>query len=300
MKNHLSTHHAIVLLAIVVFAWGINWPITKATLHYLSPLWITALRSGLGMLALLAICLTSQRLVLPRRGDVPVVLSVGLLHMVAFSVLVTIGLQFVPAGRSVVLAYTTPLWVVPGARLFLGESLTPQRLIGVGLGLTGLLWLFNPLTFDWSNHQIVVGNLLILMAAFCWAASILYVRSHTWVTAPFELVFWQALLATVVLTLLAFQFEGVPKIGWTLELVLLLLYGGLFGIALAYWAINTVNRALPAVTTSLGLLGVPVLGILCSALALHESVDMALLSAMSLIIGGIAVGTAPFAKLKFR
>ena len=47
-------------------------------------------------------------------------LSIALLHMVGFTLLGTIGLEIVPAGRSVVLAYTTPLWVVPGASLFLG------------------------------------------------------------------------------------------------------------------------------------------------------------------------------------
>lgn len=71
----------------------------------------------------------------------------------------------------------------------------------------------------------------------------------------------------------------------------LLLYGGVFGIALAYWAVTTVNRMLPATTTSLGLLGVPVLGMICSALALGEAVGAALLGAMGLILGGILVGT---------
>ena len=51
------------------------------------------------------------------------ILSVGLLHMGAFAALVSLGLQHVPAGRSVVLAYTTPLWVIPAARLFLGEPI---------------------------------------------------------------------------------------------------------------------------------------------------------------------------------
>jgi drug/metabolite transporter (DMT)-like permease len=259
------------LLGVVALAWGINWPVGKALLAYLPPIWLVALRSAVGTVALLAICLLRGWLVVPNRGDIPVILSVGVLHMTAFSVLVSLGLQFVPAGRSVVLAYTTPLWVVPGAWLLLGEPLTGRRLLGVGLGLLGLLLIFNPLTFDWHDRRAVFGNGLVMLAALCWAASILYVRSHRWVTPPFELVFWQALLATCLLVPLAVVHDGVPAIDWQPRLMALLLYGGMFGIALAYWAVTTVNRALPATTTSLGLLGVPVFGMVCSAVALGES-----------------------------
>ncbi|MDW3680317.1 hypothetical protein RA280_00865 [Cupriavidus sp. CV2] len=72
--------------------------------------------------------------------------------------------------------------------------------------------------------------------------------------------------------------------------VVVLLYGGVFGIALAYLALTTVNRALPAMATSLGLLGVPVSGSLCSALALGEPLGRPLLGAMAMIVGGVALG----------
>ena len=180
--------------------------------------------------------------------------------------------------------------MVPGAWLLLGEPLTSRRLFGVGLGLLGLLLIFNPLMFDWHAGRAVFGNGLVMLAALCWAGSILYVRSHKWVTPPFELVFWQALLATVLLVPLALLHDGVPSIDWQPSLIGLLLYGGVFGIALAYWAVTTVNRILPATTTSLGLLGVPVFGIVCSAVALGEVVSGALLGAMGLILGGILVG----------
>ena len=73
--------------------------------------------------------------------------------------------------------------------------------------------------------------------------------------------------------------------------MLLLLYGGICGSALAYWAIAVVNRSLPAAVTSLGLLATPVVGTLAAALALGEPVTLTLLGAMTLIIGGIALGT---------
>jgi drug/metabolite transporter (DMT)-like permease len=130
----------------------------------------------------------------------------------------------------------------------------------------------------------------VLAAAFCWAVSILHVRAHKWVSTPFELVPWQALLATCALMLLALTFEGVPQIEWNARLLVLLLYGGAVGIALPYWAMQTVNRSLPAVTTALGLLAVPIVGVACSAIALGEPLNFALLAATVLIVGGIALG----------
>ena len=63
----------------------------------------------------------------PHRADIPVVFSVGLLQNMGFITLVTIGMQFMPAGRAAILAYTSPIWVVPAAALLLGERFTLFR-----------------------------------------------------------------------------------------------------------------------------------------------------------------------------
>jgi len=245
---------------------------------------------------LLILLVARGQFIIPRRGDIPVICAIALLHMVAFSALVAFGLRFVPVGRSIVLGYTTPLWVVPGAWLFLKEPMTRSRLAGTGIGLLGLIVLFNPLTLDWSDRNALTGSVLLLLAALCWAANILYVRAHHWLSTPFQLAFWQTLLACVVLSMLAFLFDGVPHIVWSPGLAAAFLYSGIFGTALAYWAMAVVNRSLPATTTSLGILATPVVGVICSTVALGERIDASLIIAMALILTGIAVGTIPLGK----
>jgi drug/metabolite transporter (DMT)-like permease len=291
MNDTLSQRAAILLFAVVVLAWGITWPVMKAIVAEVPPLWASTIRSAIAAVVLLLVLGMGRNLIVPPRGDLPVIANIALLHMVAFAALMAIGLQFIPAGRSVVLGYTAPLWVVPGARLFLGERITTRRAVGVGIGMAGLALMFNPLAFDWSNHTAVLGNALILIGAFCWAISIVHVRAHQWIATPFQLVFWQVLLATVLLLALALLFEGVPSIVWNVRLVLLFAFASVIGVALAYWAMATVNRSLPAVTTSLGVLATPVVGTLCSAFVLGESIGPTLIAAMALILGGIAVGT---------
>ncbi len=288
--SSVSRRAAVAMLIVVVMAWGFAWPVNKLILQELSPLWTAGVRAALGTATLFAIMPLAGRLRLPRRHDLPVVLSISLLHMVGFTVLSGIGLQLVSTGRSVVLAYTTPLWIVPGAHLFLRERITPGRALGALMGLAGLGVLFNPLAFDWSDHVAVLGNLALLAAALCWAASILHIRGHRWHATTIDLLPWELLVATVVLVPLALAVDGWPTPHWSTGLVLLLLYGGIPGTAIAYWATAVASRGLPSVTMSLGLLVAPLISITTATLALGEALSGALLAAVVLIIGGVAAG----------
>src|SRR5882724_3335158 len=224
MAGGLSTRSAALLLAAVVLAWGTNWPVTKMIVHEVPPLWATALRCMIAAAALAPLLWAQGDFIIPKRGDLPIVLCTSILHMVAFSALVAAGLQFVPAGRAIVLGYTTPIWVAIGASIFLSEAITGRRAIGIGFGLAGLAVIFNPATLNWSDHSALSGSGLILIAAFCWAANIVYVRAHRWISTPFQLVFWQVLLAAALLSVIAGFTEGAPHIVWTAHLSALMLY----------------------------------------------------------------------------
>ena len=158
------------------------------------------------------------------------------------------------------------------------------------MGLVGLVVLFNPTTFDWTSRDAVLGNGAIIVAAFLWAASILHIRGHRWRSTPLDLVPWEMLLATVIVTTLAARLDGAPVVALNGRLVALLLYAGIPGTAVAYWATALASRNLPAVTTSLGLLATPVLSVVVATLWLGEPLTLVLVVAIVLILGGVAVG----------
>jgi drug/metabolite transporter (DMT)-like permease len=83
-------------LVIVIAAWGLTWPVNKVVLATLSPLWAVTLRSAIATLALFAIAAWRGRVTLPPRQDLPVLLSITLLHMVGFNLLASWGLGLVP------------------------------------------------------------------------------------------------------------------------------------------------------------------------------------------------------------
>ena len=101
----------------------------KLALGHSTPLWIAALRFMLGAATLFAILAARGGVRLPPRGDISIIVSVGLLQMLVNTTLIIFALRFVPPGRSSVLGYTTPLWVVPLAML-LGERPTARILGG--------------------------------------------------------------------------------------------------------------------------------------------------------------------------
>jgi drug/metabolite transporter (DMT)-like permease len=268
----------------------------KTGLLYIPPLWFGAARMFLGAATLFLVLLVTRRLRLPRRRDLPILASVALLQMTAFMALVNLALLYVEAGRAALLAYTTPLWVTPAAVLFLGERLTARKAVGLVLGLGGLGVLFNPLGFDWRDPDVVTGNALLMVTALAWAGAIIHVRAHRWETTPLQLAPWQMLVAGPLLAALALAFEDGERIRWSAELLAVLAYNGPIATAFCFWAAVTVTRTLPAISTSLGFLGVPATGILASAVALGEALTVTLVGGLALILGGMALVNLPETK----
>jgi drug/metabolite transporter (DMT)-like permease len=79
-------------------------------------------------------------------------------------------------------------------------------------------------------------------------------------------------------------------VDWSPSFTLLLLYLGIAGTGLAYWAAATASRLLPAVNTSLGLLATPVVSVITATLWLGEPLTVSLVVAIALVLGGVAIG----------
>jgi drug/metabolite transporter (DMT)-like permease len=294
----LRRRSAIALVACLVLIWGGNWPVNKTILAHISPLWFACLRMALGAITIFAVqVLRSDRIRLPARGDLPVVLSIGLVQMAAMLALMNLGLVNVAAGRSAILSYTTPLWVVPGAILILGERLSWGKAMALLLGLAGVAFMFNPIGFDWSDRKAVIGNGYLLAAAALWAATTVHLRSHRWRGTPLALVPWQMIVGLLALTVVAWLIEGPPpRVSLSWQFLLLALYSGPVITAFPFWAFVTVARTLPALTTSLTLLLVPVIGLLSSAVFLSEPLTATSVTGLLLIVSAVAAVSLADAK----
>src|ERR1700676_2662149 len=73
MNHILSRRAPLLLFAVVIATWGSNWAVTKTLVHSVSPLWTTAIRSAIATVALFVLLLARGHLIMPRRGDIPVI-----------------------------------------------------------------------------------------------------------------------------------------------------------------------------------------------------------------------------------
>lgn len=278
-------------LLATIFIWGFAWPISKIGLEYMSPLWYTEYRQIIGFLVMLVVYGLAKQIKKPKKADIPIILSVGLLQMALFLILINYGLHYVGAGRAAILVYTTPLWATPFATYLFGENMNKFKIAGLILGMLGVLILFNPLQFDWHNHAILLGNALLILSAWCWAGVIIHTRFGKWQSPPQQLVFWQMLVSIFPILLFALILEPHAHNTWNTPLVLTLLYNGVFASAIGYWCSLIVSRHLPVTVSTLGYLGVPIVGLLSSAIILHETVTISLIIALSTLLGGLVLVT---------
>jgi LPXTG-motif cell wall-anchored protein len=260
----------------------------KLALGHSTPLWIAALRFTLGAAAIFAILAARGNVRLPPRNDLPIVVSVGLLQMLANATLIIFALRIVPPGRSSVLAYTTPLWVIPLAML-LGERPTARAFGGTFLGLAGMALLFSPTSLDWSDRQMVLGQILLMLAAIAWSICIVHIRGHRWQASPLELAPWQMLLAAAPLVIAALAVDGPAPGDFGPAFWMTTLYTGVLATAFAYWAVVEANRRLSAITASNALLAVPIVGLTVSACVTGEKMDFWLIVGMLMMLAGIAI-----------
>ena len=278
------------LLVLLVLTWAISWPVIKIGVTTVPPIWYGAVRYLLAASCLFAFVALRRELALPSRSDWALVAVSAVLQMGAFSALVGTALRVLPPGRASVLAYSTPIWVMPLSAWWLRERLTRSGLLGVGLGLVGVGVIAGPSLRAAGSGQLLAYGML-LGAAAAWAISIVFVRSHRFKASTLALAPWQALAAAALLLPLAVFLEGAPPpIGASAAASLA--YVGPVATAFAYWAIVEAGRHFRASTLSMALLATPSLGIPLSAVTLGEAIGPSLIAGVLLIGAGIRLATA--------
>jgi drug/metabolite transporter (DMT)-like permease len=275
------------LLGLLVCVWAVSWPVMKVGVARVPPLWFGCLRYLIGTSFLFVFVAARRALVFPGPRDWPLVLVSGTLQMAAFSALTGLALTSLPPGRTSVLAYSTPLLVVPLAAWRLNEPLSIRALLGVATGLAGMAVIAAPSIHAGRSGE-VTGYALIMGAAALWALSIVFVRAHPFVLTPLQLAPWQMLVAALLLLPLACFAEG-PFNSIDATGAATLAYVGFVATAFAYWAVVEIGRYLPASTISVTLLATPVLGLLISGIALGERVNSSLIGGTTLIFVGICL-----------
>jgi S-adenosylmethionine uptake transporter len=128
----------------------------------------------------------------------------------------TVGVASLPLVKVFALEFTTPIWVSLLAFLFLKERLSIARVLAAIGGFIGVLVVLRP-GFD----TIEPAALTILLAAMCYATSIIMVKKLTLTSSPAIIVIWMVLLQLplgFVLSLTQWRIPTFEYIPWILLL----------------------------------------------------------------------------------
>ncbi len=284
----------VLLLGALTILWGSNWPAMKLALRELDP-WtfrtVCLLVGGGGLLALVRAGGHSLRV--PRTERWPLAL-IALFNITGWHICSAYGLTLVHAGRAAIIAYTMPLWTVIFGRLLIGERITPSRLAALGLGLSGMAVLLAPDVG--ALRAAPAGALLILGAAVSWAIGTVLTKAYRWTVPTAVLTGWQLLVGAAPIVLgaaIRWSGAGGAPLGGTAALSTAALLGTAYatfvGVIFCHWAWFRIVAVLPAAAAAIGTLGVPIVGLLTSALVLGEPIGAVELFALVLVVGALGI-----------
>lgn len=283
-------HTAMLWLGVMVLLWGLSWPATRILLDVIPPLWLAALRFGSAALCLFAFGAWRGVCRLPARADWPIVASMGLLQMMAFTGLGMIAMTRVDTSRAVLMAYTTPLWGMLVTWLVFRAAPTRLQLLALFAGLGGIALICSPLELDWHAPGMLTGAGFLLVGAICWSIVIVHIRHHRWTSSPLALAPWQMLLATLPLTVFAWALEGAPSATRMDAHVLeLLVFIGPIATSACFVISAEYGRRISTFAMANYTLGVPLIGILSSVLILGNRLSPVFAGGLGLILLGIVL-----------
>ncbi|HEX2379586.1 MAG TPA: DMT family transporter, partial [Methyloceanibacter sp.] len=256
------------MLVAVSLAWGLSWPAMKIALNEIPPFSMRVGTSGLATVTLFALAFMQRRNIRVHSGLAWAHLVVaGCLNIACFTLFAAFAQLATATSRVAILTYTMPIWAALLAYPILGERLNFSRGISLLLCIIGLTVLAYPLI----GSSDLIGLVLALATAVSWAAGTVYLKWAQIDADPMAVVVWQLVVGLLVTVAGLFMFEGSlhlwpvhPRALWALA------FSGLVGSAFAYLLWFEIVRRLPATAASLGVLSVPVVGIVASVLILGE------------------------------
>jgi drug/metabolite transporter (DMT)-like permease len=277
-------------LAVTSVGWGFNWPVTKFLLGYLPPLTLRGTTGVLGalLLAILA-AVWGQSLRVPRAYWGRLVLA-AILNVGCWMVLMGFALVYLPASEATLVAYTMPVWAAALAWPILGERPNLLRVLALLMAFAGLAAILGAHGFAASLAKLP-GIIMALGGALGFALGAVLAKKFPLDLPPVATAAWQIGIGCLPVAIAGFllensNFAGLSSNGW-----LLLVYSTVGQFCIAYVCWFAALARLPASVAAIGTMAVPVIGVVTSALTLHEPLGIGQIAALVFTLAGVALAT---------
>jgi drug/metabolite transporter (DMT)-like permease len=198
---------AIALTVMLCLSWGFNQVSVKLAIHDIPPLLQATIRSIGAAILVAGWCKLRGIPLFARDGSLWPGVAAGIFFGVEF-ILIYQGLAFTTATRAVLFIYLAPFIVVLGTRVFLpADRFHAPQWLGLALSFAGMLVAFGVPTPALDPHQ-TVGDLMMVAAAFAWAATTLIIKASALNRISSEKVMLYQLVASIPMMAFAAWFAG--------------------------------------------------------------------------------------------
>jgi drug/metabolite transporter (DMT)-like permease len=280
----------LMFLAITSVGWGFNWPITKHLVSVLPPLTLRGTTGVIGavLLALLAVA-RGQDLRVPRELWPRLVLA-AVLNVGCWMVLMGFALLWLPASEAALIAYTMPVWASILAWPILGERPNLLRVISLLMAFLGISAILGGNGFEASLVKLP-GMIMALCGAIGFAVGAVLAKKLPLGLPPIPAAAWQIGVGCLPVAIVGLLIENahvaaLSDIDW-----LLLSYSTVIQFCVAYVSWFAALARLPASVAAIGTMAVPVIGVVASAVALHEPLGVGQIAALLFTLAGVALAT---------
>jgi drug/metabolite transporter (DMT)-like permease len=284
------TPAGLMFLAITSVGWGFNWPVTKYLLSELPPLTLRGCTgvAGASLLALLAL-LRGQSLRVPRNLWPRLVLA-AILNVACWMALMGLALLWLPAGEAALIAYTMPVWASILAWPILGERPNLLRVISLVMAFAGLSAIMGGNGLAASMAKLP-GIAMALGGAIGFAVGTVLAKKLPLNLPPLTAAAWQIGIGCLPVAIVGLFIEKADVAALSDLAWILLVYSTVIQFCVAYVSWFAALARLPASVAAIGTTAVPVIGVVASAVALHEPLGIGQTAALVFTLAGVALAT---------
>jgi drug/metabolite transporter (DMT)-like permease len=280
----------LLFLAITSVGWGFNWPVTKYLLGELPPLTLRGVTGVIGALLLAVFAVICRQSLKIPRDQWPRLVVAAVLNVTGWMVLMGLALVWLPASEAALIAYTMPVWASMVAWPVLGERPTVLRTISLVMAFAGLASIMGGNGFTASVEKLP-GILMALGGAIGFAVGTVLAKKLPIKLPPITAAAWQIGIgclpvAIVGLAIETTHLEEVTELGW-----FLVFYSTVIQFCVAYVSWFAALARLPASVAAIGTMAVPVIGVVASAIALHEPRGPEQIAALILTLCAVVLAT---------
>jgi drug/metabolite transporter (DMT)-like permease len=272
-KAAASAISAPLMLITLCLIWGNTWPAMRIALNDFPPLTMRTLTGVIGAASMLAVCLIRRRsLRVPGGKEWAHVVAASFLNVIAFSLFSAFAQIAAATSRVAILTYTMPIWTLVLAWVFLRERPTRMQSTAIVLCAIGLVVLVGPL----ATRGIPLGLLLAVASGFSWAAGTVYLKWARIKADPVGMATWQMIIAFFFIGAVTLYFDrGLDLQGAEAGGIFAVLFVGVAGNGIAYVLWFDIVERVPALTATLGIVGIPVIGVVSTMLIIGDRLTFA-------------------------